>query len=97
MVRTIPAERLLLETDGPWCDIRPTHAGHQFVVSTWPTRKGKKWEAGCCVKNRTEPCHVRQVLEVVAGARGEDPAALAAQVHENTVRLFRFGSIEGSS
>eukprot|EP00667_Euglena_gracilis_P023522 EG_transcript_26608 len=27
----VPLDRLLLETDAPWCDIRPTHAGHKFV------------------------------------------------------------------
>jgi TatD DNase family protein len=28
---TIPAEWLLLETDCPWCEIRPTHAGFKNV------------------------------------------------------------------
>ncbi|KAI9149870.1 hypothetical protein H9P43_010049 [Blastocladiella emersonii ATCC 22665] len=31
MVKAIPLDRLMLETDAPWCDIRPTHASAAFV------------------------------------------------------------------
>jgi TatD DNase family protein len=88
---SVPLDRLVLETDGPWCDIRATHAGHGFVRSRWATRPAKRHDGGRvgeCAKNRTEPCHLRQVLEVVAGARGEDPAAVAEQVLANTMRVF---------
>lgn len=27
----VPADRLLLETDAPWCDIRPTHPSHALL------------------------------------------------------------------
>ncbi|KAI1328095.1 hypothetical protein F5Y16DRAFT_398742 [Xylariaceae sp. FL0255] len=32
VVRTIPLDRLMLETDGPWCEIRPTHAGWRYLL-----------------------------------------------------------------
>ncbi|KAL1474590.1 hypothetical protein MTO96_037864, partial [Rhipicephalus appendiculatus] len=35
-----------------------------------------------------------QVLEVLAGIRGEEPDALAVQVHANTCRLFFPGEEE---
>eukprot|EP00940_MAST-03C_sp_MAST-3C-sp2_P002387 g2387.t1 len=89
VVRSIPASRLLIETDAPWCDIRPTHAGFGFVRSRWPTRPRKKFQIGLCVKSRNEPCHLAQVLEVVAGVRGvESPEALAKQLLKNTEALF---------
>ena len=72
MVATIPAERLMLETDCPWCEIRPSHAGFAAVATRWPSVKKERWEPGCRVKNRVEPEHIWQVLEVVAHARGED-------------------------
>merc|ERR1712129_220638 len=88
-VRRLPGQFLLLETDAPWCAIKATHAGHHFVKSSWEeVKKPEKWEDGRCVKDRCEPCHLRQVLEVVAGARGQTPEALAAEVASNSQRVF---------
>jgi len=88
-VKRLPLERLLLETDAPWCSIKATHAGHAFVHSTWDeVKKPEKWEDGKCVKDRCEPCHLRQVLEVVAGCHGVAPEVLARQVYSNTRLVF---------
>eukprot|EP00752_Nemacystus_decipiens_P005363 g4864.t1 len=88
VLRSIPAEKLMLETDAPWCEIRPSHAGSKMVQTAIPSRKKEKFEAGFCVKGRQEPCHIVQVLEVAAAARDEDPSLLAAVALENTKRLF---------
>ncbi|XP_066029208.1 deoxyribonuclease TATDN1-like isoform X3 [Pocillopora verrucosa] len=88
VMKSIPSERLLLETDAPWCDIRPTHAGFKHVKTKFESRKKEKWQAGQCVKGRNEPANIVQVLEVVAGCRGEDVQSLAETVYENTMNLF---------
>lgn len=88
VMKSIPSERLLLETDAPWCDIRPTHAGFKHVKTKFESRKKEKWQAGQCVKGRNEPANIVQVLEVVAGSRGEDVQSLAEIVYENTMNLF---------
>lgn len=87
-MKSIPTDRLLLETDAPWCDIRPTHAGFKYIKTKFETKKKEKWEKGLCVKGRNEPANIVQVLEVVAGCRGEDVESLAQSVYENTLNLF---------
>lgn len=32
VVRAVRLDRLMIETDGPWCDVRPTHEGWKYLV-----------------------------------------------------------------
>lgn len=32
VVRELPLDRLMLETDGPWCEVRPSHAGWKYLI-----------------------------------------------------------------
>jgi len=59
VVKGIPIERMMIETDSPYCEIKNTHAGIGFVKSTWPSKKKEKYDQECIVKGRNEPCLVK--------------------------------------
>ena len=92
VVKELPLDRILLETDCPYCDIKRTHAGYEFVTTQFDTKPEKKCNAdetpGSCVKGRNEPCHIIQVAEVVAGVRGISVEELAKACYENSLRLY---------
>jgi TatD DNase family protein len=97
VAKMVPLDRLMLETDAPYCGIRATHAGFGDVLSTWPARDKKKWAADACVKGRSEPCHIRQVCEVVAAARGIEQTEVARAAFNNAVKVFFPSEVEGPS
>ena len=94
MVKQHPLKSLLLETDCPWCDIRVTHASFEHVQTKFPTKQEKKWEEGCCVKSRTEPCLIVQVAEVIAGVKGCPIEEVADSCYANSLEFYAFPSLE---
>lgn len=88
VVSQIPEDFLLLETDAPWCAVKPSHAGSKHLKTEFLKKKADKYESGFMVKDRNEPCTIVQVLEIVAAVRGADPITLAGKVYENSERLF---------
>jgi TatD DNase family protein len=88
MASQIDLSRILLETDAPYCEVKKTHSGYEFVKTFFPTKPEKKYESGSCVKGRNEPCHIVQVAEVIAGVRGITVEELADACYENSLRLY---------
>jgi TatD DNase family protein len=73
VVKEVPLERIQIETDGPWCEIRPSHASAKFLKDAPPLPKAVKkerWTAETMVKGRNEPCAISQVAYVVAAVKG---------------------------
>lgn len=97
VAKTVPLDRLMLETDGPYCGIRSTHAGFSSIASIWPAKDKKKWDPNACVKGRTEPCHIRQVCEVIAAARGITTDEVARAAFNNSFNVFWPSEVEGPS
>ncbi|KAL4591862.1 hypothetical protein LXL04_004836 [Taraxacum kok-saghyz] len=88
-LKGIPIDRMMIETDSPYCEIKNTHAGKHFIKSTWPSKKKEKYDHDFLVKGRNEPCQIRQVLEVVGGCKGvADINQLSRTFYHNTCRVF---------
>lgn len=83
----IPLDRLHLETDCPYCDIRPTHFSHKFVQTKFAMTK--KFELGKMWKSRNEPARTVEVAEVIAGLKKCSVAEVANAATANTLRLFK--------
>lgn len=97
VVRGIPLGRLMLETDGPWCEVRPSGAGAQMLQGDLSVLEGvkavkkEKFVEGAMVKGRNEPCNIVLVARVVAAVKGVSVDEVARTCWENTVRMFGFG------
>lgn len=42
IIQEIPSDKIMIETDCPWCGIRPSHASAKFVRTQFPTVKKKR-------------------------------------------------------
>lgn len=47
VVEAVRLDRLMLETDGPWCEVRPTHEGWKYLVEM--ERREREREAAAAV------------------------------------------------
>lgn len=91
VVKTIPLDRIVLETDAPWCGIKPTHAGFAAVAPplSWPKPvKKEKWFAGALIKDRCEPAHIVCVAQIIACAHGVGVDVVAEACARNARRVF---------
>lgn len=54
-VSELPINRIMLETDCPWCEIKQTHPSNSFVKTRFESVKKEKYKKGFMVKGRNEP------------------------------------------
>lgn len=87
VAKLIPIDRLMIETDCPWCEIKKTHASFKFI-KTHVVKTKDASNVNVPIKNRNEPMNLVQVLEVLSAIKSEDIDNLAEQIYQNTNRLF---------
>ncbi|KAG8955506.1 hypothetical protein FRC00_005400 [Tulasnella sp. 408] len=91
----IPLDRLLLETDAPWCSLTSTHASSAHL-KTLPKplsdvffpASSKTFVEGKMVKGRNEPNAIGGVAWVVAKLHGVTLEEVAEAAWKNTCDLF---------
>ena len=109
VVRQVPLDRLQLETDGPWCEIRPSHAGaallEGFDAAGEEERRGagerakpvkkERWRQDSMVKGRNEPCEIAKVAWVVARVKGVPVEEVVEAAWRNSIAMFDLGERAG--
>ncbi|KIY45781.1 Mg-dependent DNase [Fistulina hepatica ATCC 64428] len=99
---SIPLDRLLLETDAPWCSMTSTHASRHhlndlpstlkdlyFPASTRPER----FQMGKPVKGRNEPMAIGAVAWTMHRLYDVPFETVTEKVFENTVELFGLSDV----
>lgn len=100
VVKRVPLDRLMLESDGPWCEIRPSHASSKVLkeaqemldmigeVPRTAAVKKERWVKGKMVKSRNEPAATALVAVVVAMVKGITLEEVCEAAWKNSVELF---------
>ncbi|KAK5944747.1 hypothetical protein PMZ80_001947 [Knufia obscura] len=94
VVKAVPLDRLQIETDGPWCEIRPSHASAQHLkdAPTIPKAvKKEKWQKGLMIKGRNEPAAIPLVAHVVAKVKGITIEEVCEAAWKNSIAMFGLG------
>ncbi|KAH8655266.1 hypothetical protein BX600DRAFT_469412 [Xylariales sp. PMI_506] len=95
MVAAIPLDRLQIETDAPWGEIKGTsEVAKRYLVNAPPlpaNKKRDKWDPTCMVKERNESCAIERVAYVVAGLKGISVEEVAEAAYTNSINMFDLG------
>ncbi|WUR02164.1 deoxyribonuclease TATDN1-like protein [Vairimorpha necatrix] len=75
VVRNLPLDRLLIETDSPYCKIRKSYAGFKYIKNYTKQKSN-------------EPGLLREVLEVVGGIKGIEEEELEEIIYKNNKEFF---------
>ena len=74
VIKEMPLERIIVETQCPYACIRPGHHSAQFVRTLFPHQSAKTYDAEsmefALVFSRNEPVNIVQIIEVIAALKG---------------------------
>ncbi|KIY70156.1 Mg-dependent DNase [Cylindrobasidium torrendii FP15055 ss-10] len=101
--KSIPFDKLLLETDAPWCTMTSTHASKAHLdalpqeyraLYLPPSTKPEKFEQGKAVKGRNEPTAIGAVAWVVHQLHAEGEEANQVPTFEEAVEKVWANTVE---
>lgn len=94
VIKELPLKHLQIETDGPWCEIRPSHASAQYLKDAPPVPKAvkkEKWQKGMMVKGRNEPATIPLVAHVIAKIKDVSVEEVCEAAWNNSIKMFGLG------
>ena len=87
-MKKIPLERLHIETDSPFCDIKQNSAAFKFVNKKSLGLRLPKYKPDTQVMRRNEPCNIIDVATIVSKINQIDHFAIIQTVYKNSHNLF---------
>ncbi|KAL4498650.1 hypothetical protein ABPG72_019768 [Tetrahymena utriculariae] len=89
VVKRIPLDRIMIETDAPYCKIKPSDDGFSLLTSEEPQFiKKEKYQKGFFIQGRNEPYFVREVSQMLAAVLEKDEYEIAEQCYQNSLKFF---------
>lgn len=80
VVKELPLDRLLVETDSPYCKIRRSYSGFKYTTTEFTQPK--------ILKKRNEPCCVKQMVEAVSNIKGIEYDYVVDVLERNSLDFF---------
>jgi TatD DNase family protein len=71
VVKGVELSRLMIETDGPWCEVRPSHEGWKYLVE-WEVKAKAAAEATAASKAAAEVAAAAAAAESAAPPKGQE-------------------------
>jgi len=82
----------MVESDAPWCELRPSHAGYSHVKTHWKNHAIHKEKYSIAdpkpIRSRNEPMTCLQVLEAIASLKDMPVEEVAETIYENSIHVF---------
>ncbi|KAF5374930.1 hypothetical protein D9758_000453 [Tetrapyrgos nigripes] len=101
--KAIRPERIMLETDAPWCTMTSTHASKQHLdnipdslkqLYLPESLKPERFVYGKPIKGRNEPCSIGAVAWVCHSLNGVPLEKVTEKAWKNTVQVFGLHELE---
>jgi TatD DNase family protein len=101
MVKNLPLDRLHLETDAPWGELKSTSELVVKYCKDAPplpqSKKRDKWDTNLPVKERNESCMISRLAYIVAGLKGIPVEEVTEAAWRNSIRLFKLAATSSAS
>ncbi|KAI1017016.1 hypothetical protein LB504_006695 [Fusarium proliferatum] len=55
VVKEVHLDRLMIETDGPWCEVRPSHEGYKYLIEKKETFNTENQQNGTVAESAQKP------------------------------------------
>lgn len=89
IAKKIPLDRLMIETDAPYCEVRNSHASMKYLKEKiFKGKDKKKFNKNFLVKGRNEPCKIIEINEIFAKIMDVSEKELADVCYENSMKIF---------